>query len=67
MNIGIVGNGFVGGAVANGMSNASVKVYDRDINRSTHKYDEVVHCDFVFVCLIINGFVLMKSQLIIVC
>ena len=51
MNIGIVGNGFVGGAVANGMSNASVKVYDRDINRSTHKYDEVVHCDFVFVCL----------------
>lgn len=52
MNIGIVGNGFVGGAVANGVGNSfGVKVYDKDINRSTHNYDDVIHCDFVFVCL----------------
>jgi len=52
MNIGIIGNGFVGGAVANGMSNVSdVMIYDKDINRRTHQYDEVVYCDFIFVCL----------------
>ena len=50
--IGIIGNGFVGGAVANGLKNfCEVRIYDTDEERRTHTYTDVVFSDFVFVCL----------------
>ena len=55
MKIGVVGNGFVGGAVRNGFSpnvgcDAEVKVYDKNPTKSTHSLLEVVNdSDFVFI------------------
>ena len=55
MKIGVVGNGFVGGAVRNGFSpnvgcDAEVKVYDKHPTKSTHSLLEVVNdSDFVFI------------------
>ena len=55
MKIGVVGNGFVGGAVRNGFSSnvgcdAEVKVYDKNPTKSTHSLLEVVNdSDFVFI------------------
>ena len=55
VNIGIVGKGFVGTAVAQGFSpgsgfDADVKIYDKDVSKSTHTLDEVVNSsDFIFV------------------
>ena len=57
--IGIVGNGYVGGAIAHGFSPAStgnceIKVFDALIERSTHTLEEVVNeSDFIFVILVI--------------
>ena len=57
-NIGIIGNGFVGGSVAFGFSagssalNTNVMIYDRDTSKSVNSFDEVVSdSDFIFVCL----------------
>ena len=53
--IGIVGNGYVGGAIAHGFSptstgNCEVKVYDKLTERSLNTLDETVNeSDFVFV------------------
>ena len=53
--IGIVGNGFVGGAVKFGFSaqvgcDAEVRVYDKNPNKSTHTLEETVNeSDFVFL------------------
>jgi len=52
--IGIVGNGFVGGAVRYGFSpnvgiDADVKVYDKDPNKTTHTLEEVVDSDIIFL------------------
>ena len=51
--IGIIGNGFVGNAVANGFRNTKLEVlvYDIDESISTHSYEDVLSCDYVFVCL----------------
>ena len=55
MKIGIVGNGYVGGAVAHGFSPAStgrceVKVYDILPERSTHSLSETINdSEFIFV------------------
>ena len=55
MNIGIVGNGFVGGAIAHGLSPAStgnceIKIYDKDKKKSLNTLEETVNkSDFVFV------------------
>ena len=51
--IGVVGNGFVGNAIANGFKKTKLEVliYDIDDSISTHSYDDVVSCDYVFVCL----------------
>ena len=50
--IGIIGNGFVGGAVANGFKDfCDVRIFDTDEERRTHTYTDVVFSDFVFVCL----------------
>jgi UDPglucose 6-dehydrogenase len=50
-NLGIVGNGFVGSAIAAGFAlHANVMVYDKDMKRATHSLREVMeHCEFVFV------------------
>jgi len=50
-NIGIIGNGFVGSAVAAGfVLHANVMIYDKDPLRSTHTLAEVLeHCDYIFV------------------
>ena len=53
--IGIVGNGYVGGAVRYGFSpnvgcDAEVRTYDKDPNRSTHTLEETVNeSDFIFL------------------
>ena len=55
MNIGIIGNGFVGNAVARCFSkefncNATVKIYDKDPNKSTHSLERTVNeSDFIFL------------------
>jgi len=51
-NIGIVGCGFVGKAVAKGFAQfADIKIYDVDDRKSTHNFEETINCDFVFLCL----------------
>ncbi|MAH43676.1 hypothetical protein CL614_08230 [archaeon] len=50
--VGIIGNGFVGGAVANGFKPfADIRIYDALKERSTHHYNDVIFSDFIFVCL----------------
>ena len=51
--IGVIGNGFVGGAISYGFVSrgADVKVYDREPERSLDAIESVLSCDFVFVCL----------------
>ena len=46
--IGVVGNGFVGGAVRYGFSpnvgcDAEVRTYDKDPNKSTHSLEETIN------------------------
>ena len=51
-SIGIIGNGFVGSAVASGFSShADVKVYDIDPRRSSHTFEEVINSEFIFVAV----------------
>ena len=48
-NVGIIGNGFVGSAIASGL-HANVKIYDSDERKCTHTFDEVVNeSEFIFV------------------
>ena len=50
--IGIIGNGFVGSAINSGFAlHASVFVYDIDPKRTIHTFEDVMDCDFVFVCV----------------
>jgi nucleotide sugar dehydrogenase len=51
MKIGVIGNGFVGSAVANGFNKYNVKVFDKNPNLSTHTLKDVVSQDFVFICV----------------
>jgi UDPglucose 6-dehydrogenase len=54
-NIGVVGNGFVGSAVAFGFSSktgcdAKIKIYDKDKSKSSHELSDVINeSDFIFV------------------
>jgi len=50
-NIGIIGNGFVGSAIAAGFGlHANVRVYDKDPRKTLHTLDDTINkSDFVFV------------------
>tara|TARA_R110000824_G_scaffold39003_2_gene118517 strand:+ start:2293 stop:3156 length:864 start_codon:yes stop_codon:yes gene_type:complete len=50
-NVGIIGNGFVGSAVAHGFGlHTNVKIYDSNPNRTTHSMAEVINSsEFIFV------------------
>ena len=54
MEIGIVGNGFVGSSVAFGFSpqcgcDADIKIYDKDSSKATHSLESTLTSDFIFV------------------
>ena len=50
--VGVIGNGFVGESQAFAFSpTCDVKIYDKNPLRSVNKLDEVLKCDFVFVCV----------------
>ena len=52
VSVGIVGNGFVGNAVYQNLRDkARCKVFDVDKNRCLSPLEEVIHQDFIFVCL----------------
>ncbi len=53
LSIGVVGNGFVGDAVNNGFlhQDISCKVYDKNPMKTLNTIEEVLDCEFVFVCL----------------
>ena len=57
MNIGIIGRGFVGSAVANGFSastgyRATIRIYDKNPSRSLNSLEETVNkSDFIFLSL----------------
>ena len=52
IKIGIIGCGFVGKAIVKGFAQfANIKIYDVDSKKTTHKFGEVINCDFVFLCL----------------
>ena len=50
-NIGIIGNGFVGGAVAYGFRDQKPLIYDINPEVSTHSFEEVANCKYLFICL----------------
>jgi nucleotide sugar dehydrogenase len=51
-SIGVIGNGFVGSAVAEGFKHhQDVKVYDKNKDLSTHSLIDTIAQDFVFICL----------------
>lgn len=52
MNLGIVGNGFVGNALYEGMrTHFDCYIYDIDEKRSHSSLQEVAQCDFIFLCV----------------
>ena len=52
MNVGIIGNGFVGNAVyQNVRDKVETKIYDVDKNRSLNTFDEVLQQELIFVCV----------------
>ena len=50
-DIGIIGNGFVGGAVAHGFRDQKPLIYDINPEVSTHPFEEVANCKYIFICL----------------
>jgi nucleotide sugar dehydrogenase len=52
IKIGVIGNGFVGGAIVRGFSTyCDVRVYDNNPKKSMHSLLHTLQSDFVFVCL----------------
>lgn len=52
-NIGIIGNGFVGSAIASGFSlHSNVRIYDKNEKLTINSFEETVNeSDFVFICV----------------
>ena len=52
MKVGIIGNGFVGSAIAAGFGlHADIKIYDKNPVKNLNSFEETVDSDFVFVCV----------------
>ena len=52
IEVGIVGNGFVGNAVyQNFRDKVTTKVFDVDPNRSLNTFLEILECHYIFLCL----------------
>lgn len=52
MKIGVIGNGFVGSAIAEGFKHyGDVKIYDLNPARSPHALKETIGQDYIFICL----------------
>jgi len=50
--IGVIGNGFVGSAVAEGFKHyADVKVYDSNPNKSPDNFQDVLQQEYIFICV----------------
>jgi UDPglucose 6-dehydrogenase len=49
MKIGVIGNGFVGSAIANGFNAGDVKVFDKNPSVSQNTLEETLYQDFVFI------------------
>tara|TARA_Y100000356_G_C11206164_1_gene260634 strand:+ start:143 stop:982 length:840 start_codon:yes stop_codon:yes gene_type:complete len=50
MNVGIIGRGFVGNAIFQGLNHYyDIKVYDVDPKKSTHEFNDVINSDIVFL------------------
>jgi len=51
--VGVIGAGFVGQAVVRGFIDQvpDVRAFDTDIRKTTHTLEEVLECEFIFVCL----------------
>jgi len=50
--IGIIGNGFVGNSVAFGFSPThEIRIHDKDPKRNLNTIEEVLDCNYVFVCV----------------
>ena len=50
--VGIIGNGFVGEAIAFAFSpTTDLRIYDIDPLKSTHSKEQLDECDFIFVCV----------------
>ncbi len=52
INVGVIGNGFVGESIAFAFSpTCEIKVYDKNKLRSLNPLEEVLQSDFIFVCV----------------
>lgn len=52
ITIGVLGNGFVGSAVANAfIETNNVKIFDKDPSKSNSTFEETIDQDIVFVCV----------------
>ena len=50
--IGIVGNGFVGNSIAFGFSPThEIKVHDKNPKKNINSLEEVLECNYIFVCV----------------
>ena len=49
--VGIIGNGFVGGAVAHGFRDKHPLVYDINPEVSPNTFEEAANCKYLFICL----------------
>ncbi len=50
--LGVIGHGYVGESQSFAFSPSfDVRVYDKDLSKSTHSLDKVLESDFVFVCV----------------